>query len=295
MSGPWVLMYHRVCERDASTRCWFERGTAVSPAALDRQLSWLKERFDVVPLEEIHEPGTHAGRSRVALTFDDGYADSLTIAAPICARHGVVATCFASAGPAMGGPPLWFDVWYSLVHAGLGEAGWSPSLRVLGIPDSPDIESCVRGPAKRWLASLAAATRREVLDRLAFALAIPIPNGLHLDVDNLRRLRALSWRIGGHGVDHVRLSECDPASLEREARGSRQLLADVGGAGDMQFAYPDGAFSGEVVRAISDQGFTFACTVRSAPWRDPAERLAVPRLFARGDERTPHPALVDAT
>ena len=38
MSGPWVLMYHRVCERGADTRCWFERGTAVTPAALDRQL-----------------------------------------------------------------------------------------------------------------------------------------------------------------------------------------------------------------------------------------------------------------
>jgi peptidoglycan/xylan/chitin deacetylase (PgdA/CDA1 family) len=295
VSCPWVLMYHRVCERDASTKCWFERGTAVTPAALDRQLAWLLERFDVVPLEELHEPHARANRSRVALTFDDGYADTLSLAAPICARRGVVATCFASAGPAMGGPPLWFDVWYSLVYAGLGQAGWSTALHELGIPESPDIESCVRGPAKRWLSSLAVAARRQVLDRLASALGVPIPHGLHLDIDGMRRLRALSWRIGGHGVDHIRLNECDPGSLQREVRGSLQLLAEVGGPSSRQFAYPDGALSNAVLEAISDAGFTFACTVRSAPWSEPTERLAVPRLFARGDDHSPHPALANAS
>jgi peptidoglycan/xylan/chitin deacetylase (PgdA/CDA1 family) len=288
-------MYHRVCDRDARTRCWFERGTAVTPAALDGQLARLQERFDIVPLEDLHAPHHTDPRPRVALTFDDGYVDTLELAAPVCARRGVVATCFASAGPATGGRPLWFDVWYSLAHAGVGQHSWYEALQELGVPEAPDIASCVRGPAKQWLASLAVAARHELLDRLAEALGVALPVGLHLDLDGLRQLRHHGWRIGGHGVDHLRLSECDPPTVARELRGSRQLLADVGEVDPMLFAYPDGAHSDPVVQATADEGFMFACTVRGAPWRDPTERLAVPRLFCRGDERVPYPMLADAS
>ena len=289
-----MLMYHRVCERNASTRCWFERGTAVTPAALDSQLAWIQERFVVVPLEELHAPVPGGPQPRVALTFDDGYVDTLELAAPICARRGVVATCFASAGPATGGPSLWFDAWYSVAHGGLGQPGWDTALRQLGIPDAPDIASCVRGPAKRWLASLADAARRDILDRLAVALHASLPSGLHLDVEGLRQLRRQGWRVGGHGVDHVRLSECDAATVTRELRGSRELLVEVGEDGAMLFAYPDGALSELVVQAVADEGFSLACSVRSAPWRDSTACLDVPRLFCRGDDRIPHAALVDA-
>lgn len=295
MKGPWVLMYHRVCERNASTRCWFERGTAVTPSALDRQLVWLQERFDVVPLEELHASHHARVRPRVALTFDDGYVDTLELAAPICAHRGVVATCFASAGPATGGRPLWFDVWYSLAHAGLGGSSWNAALQELGVPKAPDIASCVRGPAKQWLASLAVAARHDVLEGLGVALGATLPVGLHLDLDGLRRLRHQGWRIGGHGVDHLRLSECEAPIVERELRGSRQLLADVGEGGPMLFAYPDGALSAPVVLATADEGFAFGCTVRGGPWCDSTDRLAVPRLFCRGDEHIPHPLLADAS
>ncbi len=295
MSGPWVLMYHRVCDRDATTRCWFERGTAVTPAALDRQLGWLQERFEIVPLEELHAPAPADAPARVALTFDDGYADTLDVAAPICAHRGLAATCFASAGPATGGAALWFDVWYSLIHVGLERADWHVVLRELGIPEAVDLNSCVRGPAKQWLASLDLTERQGLLDRLARALAVVEPCALHLDREGLRRLRRLGWRIGGHGVDHFQLASCDAATMERELRGSRQLLHDVADASAPLFAYPDGSFSDGVVEAVADAGFALACTVRAAPWSDATLCMTVPRLFARGDTPVPHPALADSS
>lgn len=285
-------MYHRICERGPQTRCWFERGTAVTPAALDGQLTWLQEHFDIVGLEELARP-THAGaRPRVALTFDDGYADTLTLAAPICTRHGVVATCFASAGPAGGGPALWFDTWYSLVHAGLGRHDWNDALRSLGGPPASDLAGCVHGAAKRWLAGLAPDAREALLDRLAHALGASLPTSYYLDGDGLHQLRRLGWRIGGHGVHHQRLGDCDAATVTRELRGSRQLLADVGEGGPLLFAYPDGDWNELIAQAVAAEGFAFACTVRSAPWTDPGERLTIPRVFCRGDAQVPHRLLL---
>ncbi|MEQ1736951.1 MAG: polysaccharide deacetylase family protein [Rhodoglobus sp.] len=293
MSDRFVLMYHRVCERGPQTRCWFERGTAVTPAALDLHLTWLGQRFDVVPLADLAESTSAGDRARVALTFDDGYADTLEVAAPICARHGVTAACFACAGPPVQGTTPWFDTWYTLVHAGLDRPDWSRIVTHLGFPPALDLAACVVGPPKQWLANLRAPHRDEVLARLAHTLEAPLLERLQLDLEGLRRLRAHGWRIGGHGVDHVRLADSDAETVDRELDGSLRLLADLGETGPPLFAYPDGSWSASVVDTIGLAGFAVACTTDPGPWTADTHRLLVPRLFCRGDAPSPHHLLGD--
>ena len=92
-SWPLVLMYHAVSAR---------RGDAsryVIPARrLERQLRWLLRRgYRVVALDQIledkHRHRLHEPKS-VAITFDDGYADFATLAAPALKRRGLTATVF---------------------------------------------------------------------------------------------------------------------------------------------------------------------------------------------------------
>lgn len=45
-----VLVYHRVCEPEARTACWFARGTAIPPACFEAQIAWLCARL--VSLDE---------------------------------------------------------------------------------------------------------------------------------------------------------------------------------------------------------------------------------------------------
>jgi peptidoglycan/xylan/chitin deacetylase (PgdA/CDA1 family) len=288
MSSSFVLMYHRVVERRPDTRCWFERGTAVSPGALDRQLAWLREHFEVVPLEALLEPAALDGRGRVALTFDDGYTDTLDVAAAICARHRLAATCFGCSGPAFGGPPLWFDTWYSLVHLGLERGDWAAILVHLGIPPTFDLSSCVTGPPKRWLMGLGSEQRLDLLRALACAMNVPFPTSLQLKLDGLDRLRRLGWRIGGHGVDHVRLADCDVETVEHELAQSRRLLTEVGESHPLMFAYPDGSWNAGVVEAVARAGFAIACTTAPGSCSSAGNPLETPRLFARGEAAVPH-------
>jgi peptidoglycan/xylan/chitin deacetylase (PgdA/CDA1 family) len=288
----WVLMYHRVCERMPETACWFERGTAVTPKAFEAQLDWLQERFEIVSLSSLLEP--RQGLSpRVALTFDDGYAEVLHIVAPICGRRGVAGACFASAAPVLEGTMLWFDAWYWFAHQGQTTPGWRGVLRRAGIPGGDTLADCVAGEAKRWLAGLQTAERADTLSRIASNLGADAPPELYLDLDDLRKLQRQGWEIGGHGVHHVRLSDCDELSLQEELRGSVEMLQALPAPLPRLFAYPDGAWDARVARAVSLAGFRAACTVEKGSWNAESPLLSIPRLFCRGDHPMPHPWLVD--
>src|SRR5207247_7130662 len=61
-------------------------------AVLERQLSYLKRRFDIVPLEEIvrivAERAARPGR-RLAITFDDGLRNNVRVIYPVLKRLGL--------------------------------------------------------------------------------------------------------------------------------------------------------------------------------------------------------------
>lgn len=88
-----VLLYHRVSDevRDNLT---------VGVAQFDRQMALLKRHCHVLTLDEAlaATPVRRSDRPLVAITFDDGYLDNYTIAAPILRRHGLPAAFFVSTG-----------------------------------------------------------------------------------------------------------------------------------------------------------------------------------------------------
>lgn len=92
-----VVGYHRVTDApNPALLDW-----AVTPAEFDRQMRFLAENgYHVVTCSEMLRrfqrsiPSDHL----VAITFDDGYLDTVEEAAPIMARYGFTGTVFAVAG-----------------------------------------------------------------------------------------------------------------------------------------------------------------------------------------------------
>ena len=103
MRDEFVLMYHSIEDYDRDP---FR--VTVRPDRLDRQLRWLRRAgwrgVAVGELLRAREAGT--ARRLVGLTFDDGYADFVTEALPVLARHGCTATVFVLAGR-LGGDNAW--------------------------------------------------------------------------------------------------------------------------------------------------------------------------------------------
>jgi peptidoglycan/xylan/chitin deacetylase (PgdA/CDA1 family) len=93
MPGLPILCYHNVgrAPKDARFKLLY-----VSPDEFERQL-WTLRRLGlqgVSASEGIARLRNGSARGGVALTFDDGYTDTLTTAAPLLKRYGFTATCY---------------------------------------------------------------------------------------------------------------------------------------------------------------------------------------------------------
>lgn len=88
-SDPVVLLYHAIEESEWP---W-----SVSPQVFEKQIAWLKAHHTVVTLDDVvaHAKGEKVlPKGAVAITFDDGYRDTVEKALPILKKHGVPATLF---------------------------------------------------------------------------------------------------------------------------------------------------------------------------------------------------------
>ena len=86
-----VLTYHRV--RDDGRY----PDISVTTQHLDKQLKYLRDNFDVVPLLEAVkslQDGQNHNNDQVSISFDDGYKDNYSNALPVLKRHQISATIF---------------------------------------------------------------------------------------------------------------------------------------------------------------------------------------------------------
>ncbi len=91
-----ILMYHTVAaDRDRRSH-WFQRGTP-SETQLEAVLTTLKRHYRIISVEdavqEINDTGELKERS-AAITFDDGYLSTYSVAFPLLKRYDVTATVF---------------------------------------------------------------------------------------------------------------------------------------------------------------------------------------------------------
>ena len=115
--APAILMYHGVSDqtRDGLTDC---DGKHVDVALFRRQLEVLAESRKVVPLATLVNAlrtGTGDGRM-VAITFDDGFLNNVSCAAPALAEFGFTATIFLATGFIGATRWMWTDRLESALH-----------------------------------------------------------------------------------------------------------------------------------------------------------------------------------
>lgn len=94
-----ILGYHRIVDTiPAHDCCWL----CVTRKQFERQLDWFSRLgFRTLALEEVGARlarGERIPPHHFAITFDDGYVDTLSVAAPVLHRFGFTATVFAVAG-----------------------------------------------------------------------------------------------------------------------------------------------------------------------------------------------------
>jgi peptidoglycan/xylan/chitin deacetylase (PgdA/CDA1 family) len=258
-----VLNYHRVNDDDDA---FFP---SLPIAVFESHMAYLARSYRVLTIEELVErlPHGRVPRNAIAITFDDGYRDNLTHAAPILARHGLPATVFLTTGLIATSEIAWFDrlaLAFKRTSVSSIQAPWGDRIPL------PDVATRLAA-LERTLDYLKRLPQDEFdrqLDALLTALAVNDPSWgkeLMLDWHDVKALIGLGFGIGAHTVHHPILSRVSLERARREIEGSRAAIASACGASPRAFAYPNGQpedYTGAVQRLVREAGFTCALTTR---------------------------------
>ena len=262
-----VIMYHRVVEQPDP---YFDHGLSVS--TFQAQLRLFKRCCAVLSLDEITtrlDDGKPLPPRCVALTFDDGYRDTSTLAWPLLRQHRFPATLFVAVEALERGV-----FWSELVRWCLRDTT-ARRVRLETLKEPPrtwPLESLqdrlsVITQLYARLKGLSNVERNVVVDELSRTLLhtpaeqVAIRN-LMLSWDEVKRLSSDGVAIGSHTVTHPSLTGLSVREAASEIETSRRRLAERLNLPVLHFSYPWGDGSPAIQDLVKAAGFRTACTTR---------------------------------
>lgn len=276
--APKILLYHGV---EDSPLPW--NRLSISAKAFDRHLAYLRREFLLVSLSELRSTldKGERGEGMVALSFDDGLRNNLTVALPLLRRYGVPATWFVATRHCDDGRLLWFNkaklTFYYLPRAEIEVQGRRYPL------------STMADRRRSLSAFFNRASSLPLRELVTLEEALPDPRGFapdpvyesgfrglgHQDLSQLRNEPLVE--IGAHTCVHPFLSRCTETEAEVEIREGLAHLESAVGRRPRFFAYPADDYDHGTVRVVERLGFEAALSVVSS-WRDGDPRFQLQRV-----------------
>lgn len=265
-------------------------------ARFDAICGWLKEWFQVLPMDEAVQrlkAGTLPARA-AAITFDDGYADNHDEALPILLRHGLTATFFIATGYLDGGRMFNDSVSETLRRTdqpliSLDGTPWA----ALGPVLTNDLASRIQAIhrilpiIKPWEVDTRTAFCETLRQRAGVA---ELPADLMMSSSQVRALAQAGMQVGAHTVSHPILASLDDQAAQAEILGSRQALESLLGRPVTLFAYPNGRpgedYSPRTVELVRRAGFEAAVSTSWGVSRRSSDCLELPRFTPWGHQKT---------
>jgi peptidoglycan/xylan/chitin deacetylase (PgdA/CDA1 family) len=252
-----ILIYHRVIPEPDPL---FPE--QVCARQFDSQLAVLDRWFTVLPLREaIVKLRDGALPVRAAcVTFDDGYADNVSVALPILRRRRVPATFFLATAFIDGGR-MWNDI---VIEAVRNAQGGMIDARCVGLAMLEISTVQLRRQAIDALLGalkyLPLEERQNRVDELYAGMARRgPPSDLMMTTSQVRQLHECGMDVGAHTVTHPILARLDRERAGAEILDSKRRLEAMTAAPITLFAYPNGKpgrdYGPEHVSMVKELGF----------------------------------------
>ena len=289
-----ILMYHRIAIAPLD-----RRGLSVAPTVFRDHLKCLRDMgCSVVTLHELVAAlrDRRSAARLVAITFDDGYVDALTSAAPILGEFRFPATFFVVGAALDPAYEFWWDALNGVFRPPRGLPVTLTLRSITGFENIPTVtydERCLAHDRLteaiyRLSLPLRDATTQELIEwsgagrrigNVPLDSAKNIPRPMTTDeVTALARIPGMT--IGAHSLNHLWLPSQPPDVQRREVAASRQTLEQILGGPVSTFAYPYGAFDERTVRVAAETGFEVAVTTQQRAVDARSNLLALPRINA---------------
>ena len=255
-----IMLFHRVLPNPVPSP-FADLDARVFDALMMRVRDW----FNPLSLEEALrrlQDGTLPPRS-VCVTFDDGYADTLTVAWPILKRLEIPAAVFVASGFLDGGI-MWNDRVIEAVSRCPGDrldlTDLGLGIHLLADPaQRTQVATELLATLKYRPAGERDGLSREIAVRHAADMTSPM-----LTRGQLRQLHAEGVEIGGHTVNHTILAWTEEHIAREEVVANKEELEALLGERIKYFAYPNGRagrdFTPIHARIVQEAGYQAAVT-----------------------------------
>jgi len=315
--GVPILLYHRVIESfsDPQLLC-------VTPQHFSEHLDVLRKNHIPISLEELvsREKNCSLQPNRIAVTFDDGYADNLINAKPILERYDMLATVFITGANIDGVREFWWDELERIVLQP-GNLPRKIELDIAGkmffrdLSEANDYGEKEFNQFHMWnvLETEDMNPRSELYRSLCQFLHPLTYDECQKVLDKLRALTNVSAegrathrsmsadeiilltkdgliKAGAHTMTHPVLARLPIEQQRDEINKNKVQLEDILGYKVAGFSYPYGTkadYTKTTKKLVQDAGFIYACANyygQTRRWTDPFE---LPRFLVRdwdGDE-----------
>lgn len=284
MSKIAILYYHRINKLTADYN-----QTNVKPSHFEEHMEVLWENYDVVSLESIYSGDAFkTNRNAVAITFDDGYKDVISNAAPILNRFGFPFTCLITTENIGKDKENWTDIISRLsfepemfrksVEVKLN--GRIEEIKLDGLED--------RVRFYRALQQIKKNTTKEEWDEIItkYCEWFGTPNKARdafkiLNRDEICELRDMGATIGAHTVTHSFFSCLSDEEIEKEISDSKEILEKILGREVYIFSYPFGDAPKRVRPLLDSVGYRIAMTSNNSLVTENSDVMYLPRVSTR--------------
>lgn len=287
-----VLCYHSVISDDAPHDP--RTNIAVTRSQFELQLRELVKCFTPVTVDQMiaaYYNGQDLPHRAVLVTFDDGYRNNLTLAAPLLLQYGVPAVFFVATSHISAPHLLWTQEIVERVVAWPGpKLPWNASPSNWLPEDIFGRVETGRQIAEAWKRK-PNQERVEFLDTIrSYDLEIDIEwkHELYdfMSWDEVRKIHQMGFEIGSHTVSHPILTGLSTAALQQEMENSKEKVAMELDTACRTIAYPNGGeldVSPAVCQAAGGAGYELGFTLIRSGDRENSNPLSLPRVCVTRD------------
>ena len=257
-----IIGYHNV-----EATHYFDAPAGQGTRGFRQQLQLLRRAMNVIELGtavRAWAEGRQLPMRSVCITFDDGYRDSLDLAAPMLEEYSLPATFFLVPAFVSGESHAWWErLSWCVLGASASVLHWRD--RVIPLRERASRVDVV----EQLAAGLKMLSRREREDAVEEMVEQLVPVGppyredLFLDWDQSRSLVRRGFEVGSHSYFHAILARETQAEQEHDLARSKKVLEHELDAPIEGLAYPNGEhgdFTTGTSDALRRAGYTHAVT-----------------------------------
>jgi len=259
-----ILMYHKVSDR------YSDYFTSLKVKVFEKQIRFLHRFYSIVSLEDLfHAKAASSKKTRIAITFDDGYHCIYKHAYPILKKLAIPATIFIAAGLIENNLPVWTDL--------------------VDYCSKNKERLCLEFPDKNTLKTLPNTQRLEVLKEMVEGTSLPANIQSALQMCSWNEIREMSENnisFGGHTMTHPILSKVSLEQARYEIQESKKIIETRMDRPINTFAYPNGQpddFNAEIKQIVKDTGYRLACTTIFGKNYQKTDPYELKRIYTSGN------------